>query len=528
LDPILRELAPDDVRAHRRRRGLFGWPLSVVIVGVLALVGLGLFASGGLSRARTGSLEGATVQRGPLLITVSAHGNLKAADSVSLKSEVEGRTLILSLVPEGRHVKAGDVVCELDATALVEKEFQQTIAVSNAEAALVKARQNYEIQASQNKSDIAQAKQKLEFAHEDLRKYMEGERASELEKSKEAIGLAEEDSTRAKDRLEWSKKLAQKGFLTTSELQADQLAHNRAQVTLQQAKRESDLLERFNVPRRESELRAADEEAQRERERVELQAKARIVDFEADVRTNEARFELENSKLARVRGQIEKARIKAPREGLLVYAQRDSDEPPIQEGTEVRERQEILTIPNTAGMIVQAKLHESVLKQVRIGQTCTIRVDAIPSQQFEGRVAFVALLPDQNSWWANPNLRVYRTDIEITSRSEEMRPGMSCAIEILIEELPDALFVPVQCVFRHKDDNVCFVAAKGAPQMRTVRVGRHNEQWVQILEGLKENETVLLFPPPDFGPTPAAATPDEEKPPAPPAAKPAEAAKRPS
>jgi len=115
--------------------------------------------------------QGTLVQRGPLRIMVAARGNLKAADSVSLKSEVEGRTLILSLVPEGTHVKAGDVVCGLDATALVEKGIQQRIAVSSAEASFVKASQNFEIQASQNQSDIATAKQKLEFAQQDVKKY---------------------------------------------------------------------------------------------------------------------------------------------------------------------------------------------------------------------------------------------------------------------------------------------------------------------------------------------------------------------
>jgi HlyD family secretion protein len=483
----------------------------IVAAGIVVLA-VGVFALQSLDSAAPGKVEGGVVKRGPLRISVRARGNLKAADSVSLKSEVEGRTQILTLVPEGTHVKAGDVVCELDATLLVEKRFQQTIAVSNAEVALVKARQNFEIQKSQNNSDVAQAKQKLDFARQDLRKYVEGDKASDLEKSKEAIGLAQEDSARAQDRYEWSKKLSEGGFLTVTELQADQFANNRAQVALRQATRELDLLERFQLPRREAELHAAVEEAERERERVELQSKARIVDFEAEVRTNEAKFQLESGKLERVEQQIEKARIKAPREGLIVYAQRDNDEPPIQEGTEVRERQEILTIPNATGMLVQAKLHESVLKQVRVDQTCTIRIDALPRQQFDGRVTFVALLPDQNSWWANPSTRIYRADIQITSNADEVRPGMSCLVEILIEDLPDTLFVPVQCVFRHGQDNVSFVSVRGSVEMRTVEVGRHNDLFVQVLKGLKEGETVLLAAPPGFAPTPETPETDEAKP----------------
>jgi HlyD family secretion protein len=268
------------------------------------------------------------------------------------------------------------------------------------------------------------------------------------------------------------------------------------------------------MPRQEAELRGALEEAERELERVQLQAKARIVDFEAYVRTSSATFELEKEKLARVESQIDRARMRAPRNGLVVYAQRDHDESPIQEGLEVRERQEILSIPSTDSMIAQAKLHESVLKQIKLGQTCTIDVEALPGQRFHGRVGFVAVLPDQNSWWANPNMRLYRVDVAITSKNEQMRPGMSCAIEILADELPDALYVPVQAVFRTRQGNVSFVARGGSIEPRSVSVGRYNALWVQILDGLEEGETVLLTRPAGFEASeePEAEPPADEEP----------------
>jgi len=472
----------------------------IAAVALLGLASYGARAAGWIGGGPAEKLEGAQVKRGPLRIALTARGNLTAADSVILRCEVEGRTSILSLKPEGTHVEKGELVCELDATALVDKRFQQSISTSNADAALIKSRQNFEIQESQNKSDIAQALQKLEFAAQDQKKYLEGERTSELEKAKESIALAEEEAAHAEDKLSWSQKLADKGFLTASELEADKLARHRVAISLLQAKRDLELLERFQIPRKEAELKAALEEAQRERERVELQARARIIDFEADVRTNEARFQLETDKLAKLESQIEHARIRAPKAGLLIYAQRDSDEPPIQEGAEVREREQILTIPNAEGMLVQSKLHESVLKQVQIGQACTIKVEALPGQTFEGRVAAVALLPDQLSRWMNPNMRLYRADIAITSLAEGMRPGMSCAVEILVEDLPESLYVPVQSVFRHRQENLCFVARRGAVETRTVQIGRASELWVQILSGLSEGETVLLKAPIGFQP----------------------------
>jgi uncharacterized membrane protein YgcG len=160
-------------------------------------------------------------------------------------------------------------------------------------------------------------------------------------------------------------------------------------------------------------------------------------------------------------------------------------------------------------MIAQVSLHESVLKMVQIGQACEIKADALAGKEFHGRVRFVAMMADQNSWFANPNTRLYRTEVAIDDPHPEMRPGMSCSIEILVDQIADTLFVPVQCVFRNGTDNVVFVRDSGAIAMRTVEVGKYNDRWVQILSGLTEGQTVLMSAPPGFSPEPVKDKPGE-------------------
>jgi HlyD family secretion protein len=246
-------------------------------------------------------------------------------------------------------------------------------------------------------------------------------------------------------------------------------------------------------------------ETERELERVVLQATALLVDFEAEVNTEKAKLELEETELADLNEQIAHGKLYAPKSGMVVYARESGDrygrDDPIAEGTEVRERQELITIPSTGGMVAEVSLHESVLKQVAAGLDCTVRVDAIPGVEFHGQVAWVALLPDQNSWWANPNQRLYRTEVHIEDATEEMRPGMSCSVEILVEDIADALYAPVQAVVRHRGDNIAFVSSRALParyEVRPVVVGSYNDRWVEIESGLEEGETVLLAPPPDF------------------------------
>ena len=490
-----------------RRSGKLSMTLVLGLAAVAGVLWYGFGPGAWFEPKQTAQLEGVEVRRGPMTISVIERGNLKAADSVSLKSEIEGSTSILWLVDEGLTVAEGDLLVELDSTDLVDQRFSREISVRNAEATYIKSKQAYEIQKSQNASDIAKSQQNLTFAEEDLRKFLEGERESRRQEGLESITLATEEFARAENDLKWSQELESKGFLTSTELEADRLAENRAEIMLEQAKRDFDLLERFQLPRDEAALRADLEEAERELERVQLQAAARLVDYEAAMSTNEITLKLESEKLRKIEDQIAKARIFAPRAGMVVYGKepgsRYGSGDPIQAGTEVRERQELISIPSAAGMIAQASLHESVLKQVSAGQDCIVRVDAVPGREFHGRVSFVALLPDQNSWWANPNQRLYRTDIAIEDGSGEMRPGMSCSIEVLVDQLEDALHVPVQSVFRHDSKNVAFVATgDGSYEPRDVEVGRYNDRWVEVLSGLSEGEVVLLSPPPGFTPKP--------------------------
>jgi hypothetical protein len=85
-------------------------PLSLVLVVCIAggAVWWGVDKAGWLERESAAALRGATVQRGPLRISVIERGNLKAADSVVLKSEIEGQSTILKLVAEGIHASKGD------------------------------------------------------------------------------------------------------------------------------------------------------------------------------------------------------------------------------------------------------------------------------------------------------------------------------------------------------------------------------------------------------------------------------------
>ncbi len=490
----------------KKKKNRFALPI------ILAVVAGGLWSGlreGGWMNAEVAAeVEGQAVQRGPLRITVVQRGNLSAKNSVKVTNELEGNLQILSLVEEGKEVKEGDLLVVFDTSSLEDRENSGEIAVQNADAALTTAKQDKEIQVSQNTSDYAKAKQDLDFAIFDKNKYVNGDFEQQVQSAREAILLADQELKQAEDRYEKSKTLKKEGFLTPTELKSDELAWERSRVKLDQVTRAKELLLEYDNPKEMKVHEGNIEEAERELERVELQSAARLVNADSKVRTSQAKYDLEKEKLDKLRDQLQKSEIYSPSSGIVVYARERSrwgQGDLIEEGATVRERQEIITIPQSGGMIAEVSLHESVIKKVKPGQTCTIRVDSIPDKDFNGLVDFVALLPDSGSSWMNPNQRLFRTNISILDTNPEMRPGTSCSVEILVKEIPDTLFIPVQGVFHSGGKAVAFVDGEA----REIEIGSASEEWVEILGGLEEGEVVQLAPPRGFQPEPPPKGDDE-------------------
>ena len=471
-------------------------------VGVLAVVlaaalVLWLFGSG---RAQNKAQPTAEVQRGPLTISISESGSIKSREQVILKSGVEGRTTILALVPEGTNVKVGDLLVELDTSTLEDQKVSQQITVLNAEASFVRAREGLEVTKSQANSDVAKAELDCRFAEIDLNKYLEGEYPQQLQKAQSDIMLASEEQQTTADKLAWSQKLAAEGYITRTELQGDELAKKRADLDLEQTKTQLNLLEKYTNTREVERLKSDVEQTKMALDRIKRKAAADVVQAAADLTARESEFNRQKAKLDKVLDQIAKCRIKAPVDGMVVYAttatgDRRGNQQPLAEGQDVRERQELIYLPTAAAMKAEIKVQESSLRKVSLGLPVRITVDALPGRVFYGAVSKIGLLPDAQSQWLNPDLTVYATEINLQGDMGDLRPGMSCRAEIIVDQYDDALFAPVQAVTRVSGKATVYVKTGSGFAPRTIEVGLDNNRVIRVMSGLKEGEVVSLTPP---------------------------------
>src|SRR3990172_2979350 len=294
-----------------------------------------------------------TAKRGPLAITVTESGQLDSLKNANVVSNVQGLTTIISIVPEGTQVEAGDVVCELDASALIEQREKQEIAVTQADGEHRKAIENLEIQKTQNESNLSAATLKHKLAVLDLDAFS-GQKSQEENELRGNVLLAEDELSQAQEDYDFYIRNAKKGYANQQEVEGRRIRVNQAANKQKVAEEKLALLKDYTFKRRQSELDANKAESEREIERVQRTGKAALAGFEADKHAKELTLKLENDKLKKLNQQIAACKLIAPQRGEVVYSEPDgrrgNDPQTIQEGASVRERQQILKLPDLSQM----------------------------------------------------------------------------------------------------------------------------------------------------------------------------------
>ena len=494
---------PNNKTANERNGLKSFWTVgAVVAVATIVVVFIWLKVVRG-GEDPTSAMATFVAKRGPLTISVLESGTIQPQEQITLRDEVEGRTTIVRLVPDGSMVKKGDLLVELDASTLKDKIIDQDILVQKAHASFVDANENLAIIKNQAKSDIDVATLNLKFARQDLQQYVDGIYPKDVNEQTAKIRLAEENLKRAEDVNDWSKRLFEEKYLSETEYLADRLSVQRSKLDRDVAKSDLDLLENFTYQRQIEQLTSDVNQAEMTLERTQRKAAANVVQADADLRAKELEYNRQKEKMKKIEDQLAKTTIYAPQDGMVVYAtsgggrrgpfdRRD----PMDIGVEVTERQDLINLPTASSMKASVDIHETSLEKVLVGLPAVITVDALAGKKFLGRVKRIAPLPDARSMWANPDLKIYPTDIYLEDSDNSLRTGMSCKAEIIIARYKDAVYIPVQAVLRIAGQPTVFVVNNdGSYTERKVEIGLDDNNMIRIVSGLEEGEVVLMTPP---------------------------------
>ncbi len=435
-------------------------------------------------------------KKATLSITVSERGSVESQVTVDGICELNGaQNKISYLIPEGTKVKKGDVVCKFDGAEIQKHIAEQQIKVKQAVARIETTQQEMEIQRNKGESDVIAAKVDLTLAQLDLEKYQKGDYPAEYTKGEGEMELKKKDVAAEASKLEQYKALLKKGFKTSEDIRIQTSMLAAKELDYKSSKQFLDVKKQYEYKRKSTEFSSKAEQNQKKVEQSLATAKAQVSKAAADYDAAKATSDIEQTQLKEYLEQKDKTVMHAEQDGIVAYSNDrywDASSQ-VREGATVYSRQKIFTLPDMTRMQLKVNIHESLIKKIKAGQKAEVRIDAFPNVVFVGVVKSVSQLADSTRPWMSGGVKEYTTVVTLNDISSyELKPGMTAEARILVGELKDVLVVPLQAIAENKGEFYAFVDEPGGIKLRKVKVGENNEKLVEILEGLKEGESVAL------------------------------------
>ena len=504
--------ATEPTKPHSKK--VPSWLGALALSAVLVLVLYKLFAT---SEHVVTNLVWYTVQPDTMQITVTERGNLESQENIKIHCQVDDvrgdqidGTPILWVTPNGTSVEAGDPLIEFDDTSHREQLDSRVLATERAQAEFLQADAKYKNQKTQNETDRADAELAVRLAELELEMYQDkakGTHRLEVEEIQRTIDDLQNEILAAQTSMQLKQHerqgieiLFKMGYSGKSELDRSRLEVLQAQSE-HAAKLNRLTTYRATLEKKESyefqmqilQLQGAVATAKRNQRQVELNNEAALAQAEAELNAAERSLAKEREILDRHHENIALCKVVAEREGMVVYAKSSRSYREVAAGGIAYKRQHVLSLPNLKKMQVQTAIHESVLDQVEKGLPATISIDAFPEMRYPGTVTSVAVMPD-TSGNVSSDTKVYQTIVTIDEEVSQLKPGMTAVVDIHVDELANVLAVPVQAIVQREKETWCFVESGREAKRRTVRLGKTNDKFVQIVDGVEPGERVVLNP----------------------------------
>jgi len=156
----------------------------------------------------------------------------------------------------------------------------------------------------------------------------------------------------------------------------------------------------------------------------------------------------------------------------------------VKEGELVAPRTPLLEIYDPASLMIKAAVPERYAVAIAIGMAVVIKLDAYPGQVLAGTIAQVFPVLDA---------RLRSRTIQIAlDQPRVLLPGMFARLDIILESVVDVPGVPVQAVLTSPQGPVVFVVEDEKAQRRRVETGIEADGFIQIKNGIKVGETLII------------------------------------
>jgi HlyD family secretion protein len=378
-----------------------------------------------------------TVSRGSITVLVQATGRVVPNEEVEIKCKASGEIIQLP-VEVSTVVHKGDLLAQLD-----PQDEERSVKRAEITLAIAEAR-------------LAQTKLALQIAEQEL--------ASERKRIETALKTAETSTKEAKAKLERVEQLYAKGMASSEDRDTAITLYTKALADLEEAQ----------VRMQDIKLRELQIESKRE-----------------DIKIATSQVEADKLLLSDAKQRLSETRVTAPIDGVIIdrYVQKGQI---IASGiNNVGGGTTLMTLGDLSRIFVLVAVDESDIGKISVGQNARIRVEAYPDITFPGEVVRIAAKGKSIS-----NVVTFEVKVEVKGpRKDLLKPEMTASVDILVADKKDVVLLPVRFLMSRRDRKMVRVRLPdGTEEIRNVETGANDGEKVEIISGIREGETVVIYP----------------------------------
>lgn len=447
----------------------------IVVIG-LAVIGFFVYPSVKAplnGKQAQSSYQTEAAKNGNISVIVGGTGNVRANQSATIAWQTSGKVAQVT-VKKGQQVEEDTVLAKLEPSSLPQNVLQAQVDLVNAQDALDKAINNSQARADANLA-LVQAQQALDDAEKEAQSKLYRRASQEtIDISRANLILANEALEKAESNWDRSQGAGEDTSIYAaglSQLAKARQDQQRAEYNLRYVEGLPDplLVEESNI-------------------KVD-QAKAKLLTAKQNWEKIKDGPDADQVLAAQTRMDIAQAtlnlaQVTAPFAGSITRID-------IQVGDLVNNGVQAVKIDDLSSLLVDVDISEVDISQVQIGQPVSMAFDALTGQEFNGTVNDIASSGTSNGGSVN-----FTVTVEIQNPSLEIKPGMTAAINITVNQLTDVLVVPSRAVRTVDGNRVVYVLKNDQLQSVDITLGSSANNYSQITAGdIKIGDLVVLNPP---------------------------------
>jgi HlyD family secretion protein len=199
---------------------------------------------------------------------------------------------------------------------------------------------------------------------------------------------------------------------------------------------------------------------------------------------NEQDVSAAKSRVAAAQATLDMVKLTAPFAGTITAVN-------IKPGDQATPTVAAFQIDDLSHLYVDIDVSEVDIDRVELGQPVTLTLDAIQDSKFQGAVSDISPVGKSSGGSVN-----FTVTVEIIEKNEQIRPGMTAAANIAVNQLKNVLLVPNRAIRTENGKRVIWVVRNGLPTKEEITLGASSNSTSEVAGGsLKEGDQIILNPP---------------------------------